>query len=170
MKRAGSDPSDEEEGVTPLDPSPELRRRVLAIADPASPFEGFVGRIARLFDLPEGRARELLADAAPARDEGWSPGFAPGMQLLHLQGGDGAADADCGFVRLAPGARLPPHRHGGLELALALAGRAEEEGSGEVWEPGDLVVREAGSVHGFRTVGDEPFLFAVVLHDGLELV
>lgn len=38
-----------------------------------------------------------------------------------------AASGDLRFVRLAPGATLPPHRHVGEELTLVLAGAYEDE-------------------------------------------
>lgn len=155
--------------VEPMEPDPSLRRRVLASLESDSRFEGFAGRFARLFDLPEARARELLRTAEAPEAGGWVDAPVPGVRLLHFPGGERVATADCGFVRLAPGSVFPAHRHRGAEWTLVLAGRAEEDG-GEIWLPGDLVVREGGSIHGFRCVGDEPYLFAVVLHGGIEAV
>ncbi len=153
----------------PVEPTAALRARVMAIADPATPFAGFAERIARLFDLPDAPVRSILTAAAAPASDSWVDGFAPGMRLFHLQGGASVASSDCGLVQLDVEAAVPRHRHGGLEQVLILAGQAEED-RGELWHPGDLVVRDAGSVHGFRSVGNEPLLFAVVLDDGLELV
>jgi putative transcriptional regulator len=90
------------------------------------------------------------------------------VRLLHLAGGPRVASADCGLVRIEPGARFPRHRHLGDEWSLVLAGEAEE-GTGARWAPGDLVHRPADSAHAFRVVSAEPLVFAVVLQGGLEL-
>jgi anti-sigma factor ChrR (cupin superfamily) len=150
----------------PERPSDELRRRVLASIEPGSRLAGFVARMAKLFDLPEERARELLAAADQVTGPGWVDAPAPGVRLYHFKGGPRVDAADCGLVHLAAGTAFPRHRHLGVEWNLALSGCAEEDG-GERWLPGDLVIRETDSVHGFRAVGDEPFLFAVVLEGGL---
>ena len=49
----------------PERPSDELRRRVLASIEPGSRLEGFVARMAKLFDLPE--ARRLLEEVTGTR-------------------------------------------------------------------------------------------------------
>ena len=157
------------EKLATMEPSADLRRRVLALADPGTRFDGFARRVSRLFDLPDVAVQKLLAAAAAPAQEPWVDGFAPGMRLYHLQGGEAVASADCGLVELAVEASVPDHRHGGVEQVLVLAGRAEDD-SGGVWHPGDLIVSDPGSVHAFRSVGSEPLLFAVVLEDGLELV
>jgi putative transcriptional regulator len=163
------DPTAEELLAPPVEPDPALRRRILASLDPTTRFEGFVARVAGLFDLPEARAREVLAAGDAVQEQSWVDAFVPGVRLFHLQGGERVAGADCGLVHLAPGVRFPAHRHLGREWTLSLAGSAREDG-GEVWLPGDLVVREPGSAHSFLALGDEPYLFAAVLFEGLEPV
>jgi putative transcriptional regulator len=79
------------------------------------------------------------------------------------------AQADCGLVHLEAGTAFPRHRHLGVEWNLVLSGGAEES-DGSSWQPGDLVVREADSVHAFRALAGEPLLFAVVLERGIELL
>ena len=153
--------------IEPVQPSAALRERVLASVDPATRFEGFVLRVARLFDLAEDGARRVLASAGAADTEGWVASEIDGVRLYHFEGGPTVAAADCGLVHLAPGTAFPRHRHLGDEWNLVLSGSAEED-SGEVWLPGDLAIREAGSVHGFRALGDEPFVFAVILNGGIE--
>lgn len=157
------------EAVEPLEPSASLRSRVLAAATAATRLEGFVGRFARLFDLPEPDARRILGEARDAGGQGWVDTPLPGVRLYHFAGGGRVASADCGLVQLAPGTAFPPHRHRGAEWVFVLAGSAEEDG-GDLWLPGDLVIREADSIHGFRASAHEPYLFAVVLHGGIELV
>lgn len=166
--RKGGDRDVDLESVAPVEPSEALRRRVLdSIAGPTR-FDGFVGRFSQLFDFSEDRARTVLEAAQAVEGEAWVDAGIPGVRLHHFPGGERVAAADCGLVHLAPGAAFPPHRHRGAEWTFVLSGRAEEDG-GDVWLPGDLVVREADSVHGFRALGDEPYLFAVVLHGGIEL-
>jgi len=164
---------DEEEDVLPdfepMQPSEALRARVLASVRPASRFEGFVARMGRLFDLTEPRAREVLAVAATMPGPGWVDSPLPGMRLHHFDGGPRLASADCGLVHLAPGTAFPTHRHLGREWNLVLAGSADES-SGALWLPGDLLVYETDTVHGFRAHEHEPLLLAAVLENGLEIL
>ncbi len=151
----------------PLRPSQRIRELVLASLDPGARFEGFGERVAALFDLSVQRARAILAGLDDVAGDAWEAGSVPGIRLLHLDGGPRVAAADCGLVHLEAGLRFPPHRHKGDEWSLVLAGRAQED-SGRFWEPGDILHEPPGSVHGFRALGDEPFVFAVVLHEGIE--
>ena len=153
----------------PRQPSEGLRARVLASIEPASRFEGFVARMARLFDLSEPRAREILAVAATVPGPGWVDTPLRGLQLHHFSGGPRVASADCGLVHLAPGTAFPTHRHRGREWNLVLAGSADES-SGVVWLPGDLLVYETDTVHRFRAHEREPLLLAAVLENGLEIL
>ena len=150
-------------------PSAELRAAVLASASRGTPLAGFGPRLAGFLDLGRERAAELLHAVARAGQAPWVDEGPPGVQLLHFEGGPRHAGADCGLVRLAPGVRFPRHRHGGEEAAFVLAGEAEEEDTGVVWRPGDVVLRAAQTVHAFRALGDVPFVFAVVLHGGFEI-
>lgn len=148
-------------------PRPELRDRVLAAATPGGRYEGLVSRLATFLDLAPARVRELVglvprADLAP-----WVDDRVARVRLLHFEGGPRVASADCGIVRVAPGATYPRHHHRGDEWALVLEGSAKED-SGRVWGPGDLVHNPAGSAHSFRALGPGPFVFAAELHEGLE--
>jgi quercetin dioxygenase-like cupin family protein len=151
-----------------VQPSPALRERVLASVDPARRLEGFVARTARLFDLSEERMREVLCAANSVSAPSWVA-VGPTLRLFHFDGGPSRADADCGLVQVAAGASFPLHRHRGIEWNFVLSGAAEEN-SGELWLPGDLVLREPGTVHGYRVLPDEPVLFAVVLEDTIEVL
>jgi putative transcriptional regulator len=131
------------------------------------PFAGFLERLSDYFDLPAHRVREILGALSQLDEDAWETDR-PGTRLHHFDGGPRVSEADCGLVRMEPGARYPAHRHLGAEWAFVLRGRAEEDETGAVWEPGDLVHRAADSVHAFRVLGDEPFVFAIVLHDGIE--
>ena len=50
-----------------------------------------------------------------------------------------------------------------------LSGSARED-SGTIWYPGDLLRNPKGSRHSFEVLGDEPFVFVVVLDDWIEYV
>ncbi len=147
--------------VAPVAPSPGLRDRILGATRPESRLAGLVDRVAWLFDLPTETCRTLLArvedPAAP-----WERPPLDGARLLHFEPGPRLAGAHCGLVELAPGVVFPEHEHSGTEITLALRGRGRED-DGAVIEPGDLVVRELGTRHTLRSLGDEPWLFAVAL-------
>ena len=147
-----------------LEPSAGLRDRLLASTDPETPWEGFVTRLTELFDLAADRVREIMR--APA--DAWTTGEYPNAALLHFDGGPRLATADCGLVRIAPNASFPHHSHGGDEWSLILSGRAEED-TGVIWEPGDLIHTGADKAHTFRALGEEPFVFAVVLEAPIAL-
>jgi quercetin dioxygenase-like cupin family protein len=154
--------------VLTIAPSGDLRARVLASVDPASLLAGFAPRVATFFDLPQGRAGEILREAADVSGPAWVGTPLPGVRLRHFEGGPRFAGKDCGLVHLAPGTAFPAHGHDGDEWNLMLSGTIEED-SGERWEAGDVVIRTDGSRHSFRAVGPGPALFAVILHGRIDL-
>ena len=154
---------------TSAQPSDRLRQLVLGSIEPATRFEGFVDRLTALLDLDPDRVRELLAaiDAVPQTP--WVAGKLPGAHLLHFDGGARVAQADCGLIYLEPGVLYPAHRHLGDEWTLILRGCVDENGD-HLYRPGDIIFKTVDSVHSFRIVGDEPCVFAVVLHQGVEWI
>lgn len=157
------------EGESPLRPPDSVRAAVLAAVRPERRFEGFVDRMSTFLDLATSNVRALVRsiDVATDPDGGWQPDE-PGTLLYHFEGGPRVAEADCGLVRVEAGSGYPAHRHLGDEWNFVLSGTARED-SGAVWNTGDVVHRKAGSVHSFRVIGDEPLVFAVVLHGGIEI-
>lgn len=121
-------------------------------------FERFGARFAAIFDVTLERAKELLGlvDDPLA----WEPGPGPGSWLVHFQGGPAVAGADTGFVKLAPGARFPWHRHHGHEHSLILAGIGDDSLRGHL-VPGDEPTADGATEHDFVAAGDQPYLFAV---------
>jgi len=158
-----------DERSEPIAPSAGLRDAVLRSVTPAFWLDGFAARFAALFDIGIERAREILAAAGDPARAPWVVAGELGVRLLHFEGGSRVADADCGLVQIGAEVRFPRHRHRGDEWSFILAGSGEEEGTGSRWEPGDLVVRRAGTSHAFRAIGPEPLLFAVVLRGGIDL-
>jgi quercetin dioxygenase-like cupin family protein len=153
----------------PLAPSAARRAELLATLAPATRLEGFVARLATFLDLAPARARELVRSIPEVREATWIDDRVAGVRLLHFAGGPRHAGSDCGLVHLAPGTRYPRHVHVGDEWSFVLSGSAEEEETGAVWSPGDLVRCPPGSAHAFRALGAEPFVFAVVLTNGIRI-
>ncbi len=145
-----------------ITPSNNLRDLLLNAVDPATRFEGFVERLSELFDLSNTRIRELLAAIDEANNQAWKASVLPGTRLLRFDGGPKLATATCGLVKVKPGRIFPAHQHQDDEWVFVLQGQAQED-SGRVLQPGDLDLGAASTSHTFRTLGDEPFIFAVVL-------
>lgn len=129
-------------------------------------FAPFIDRVARFFDVTGERARGLVAllDDPLA----WMPGPARGVELIHIDAGARFAAADAGFVRMAPGARFPRHRHIGQELGLILEGGFTDE-DGSVLRAGELHSRAAGTTHDFVAL-PEGCLFAALVDGGIEFL
>lgn len=140
--------------LPPAAPPPGLRDRVL---DAASPYRSFADRIGALFEVGADTVREYLA--LLGKPEVWH-GFLPGCELLHVEGGPALRGADVGFVRVADGCVFPHHGHGGEERSLVMAGTLVDS-DGVRHEPGELVIKGAGTEHHFRAEGE--VLFAVVV-------
>ncbi len=121
-------------------------------------FERFGARFAAIFDVTLERAKELLGlvDDPLA----WEPGPGPGSWLIHFTAGPSLAGADTGFVKLAPGARFPWHRHHGHEHSLILAGAGDDSLGGHLL-PGAEPMCDGATEHDFVAAGDEAYLFAV---------
>ena len=154
---------------TPPQASDRLRQLVLGSIAPETRFEGFVDRLTDLLDLTPDRVRDLLATIGAVPQPPWVASKLPGAHLLHFDGGARVAQADCGLVHLQPGVMYPAHRHLGEEWAMILQGCVDEN-DGHLHRPGDIVFKPVGSVHSFRIVGDEPCVFAIVLHQGVEWI
>jgi putative transcriptional regulator len=152
--------------IQPVQPSPEVEARLLAAVG-GGRFEAFSARLARMYDVTLDRARELLG--LLERPASWIPQVVPGISLIDFEGGPAAAAADCGFVRLAPGATFPPHTHIGEEMTTILSGRIRDITNDFVLGPGDDYVRVPGSTHTLVCIGDEPCVYASRAMDGIAI-
>ncbi len=157
-----TDPDDAVEGLDlladaiPVDaPPPSLRARLLG-ALAAEPLAPLAVPLASLFEVGEDRARAYLAEIAGER---WET-MAPGVALLHFDGGPGTAGADVGFVRVDDDLDFPFHEHTGEERNLVLRGQLVDD-DGQVYRAGDTFVHGPGSRHTFRSQGG--LIFAVVV-------
>lgn len=142
------------EDLPPVPPPPRLRDRLL---NSASPHRSFVERIARLFEVSVETVREYLMLLSTA--DVWHS-LVPGCEVMHVKGGPALEGADVGFVRVADGCVFPHHGHGGEERSLVMAGTLIDS-DGVRHEPGELVIKGAGTEHHFRAEGE--VLFAVVV-------
>jgi len=151
--------------VVPVTPAPDVKARLLASTG-AGRFEKFSTRIATLYDVTVERARELLA--LVERPASWNR-EAGGISLVHFNGGAAYAAADCGFIRLEPGAVFPPHKHLGDEASIVLQGQMRDAASGRLLGPGDELFQVEGSEHHLSCEGTEPCMFAARAMNGIEV-
>jgi len=94
------------------------------------------------------RLIERVADAdtrhltVALEDGGWQP-WLDGVQIKVLREHDAVLSY---LLRLAPGARLPPHRHPQDEECIVILGRLRV-GTGEAFGPGSYHLAHGGTLH-----------------------
>jgi len=151
--------------VVPAQPAPDVHTRLLASIGNGR-FEKFSARISTLYDVTVEKARELLA--LIERPASWNQ-EAGGISLVHFDGGARYAAADCGFIRLEPGAVFPPHKHLGEEASMVLQGQVRDMSTGRLLGPGDELVVAEGSEHHLLCESTEPCIFAARAMNGIEV-
>lgn len=158
--------------LPPVRPHPVARTNLIAsLVDepreqrPAHRFGDLIDKLAGFFDVTVERARALvdLIDVPAA----WTRGPADGVTLIHLEPGARFAAVDAGFVRVAPGATFPHHRHVGGELVLVLQGAFVEQ-DGTVVRSGEGQDLAVGTRHSFTALPDQECILAVLIWDGLD--
>jgi quercetin dioxygenase-like cupin family protein len=149
--------------VAPATPPPDVKARLMASTG-GGRFEKLSNRMATLFDVAVDKAREFLG--LIERPASWEQEQG-GISLVHFAGGPAYAAADCGFVRLEPGAIFPPHKHLGEEAMLVLQGQLRDGASNRLLGPGDLVLQAEGSEHHLICEGSEPCIFAARAMNGI---
>ena len=149
-----------------VSPPPEVERRLIASIG-GGRFEAFSARMARMFDVTVDRARELLG--LIDRPASWIAQPVPGLHFVDFEGGPTTAAADCGFVRLAPGATFPPHTHLGQEATMILSGRVHDPTNDQTIGPGEDYVRTEGTTHYVVCIGDEDCIYATRAENGISL-
>lgn len=150
----------------PVAPAPSLRARVLAAAEGKGRLARFVEHLARFVDVSAEKARALL-DAVD-ESAAWEAGPAPGVALLHFNGGPRFATADCGLVRFPAGMDWPLHRHLGDEGMFIFQGGIVDD-SGVRHVAGDELHMKPGSEHSFKVLPEEDCVCAVIIHVGIEM-
>lgn len=149
--------------VLPIAPSIDVKARLLASAG-SGPLERFAQRLGSLFDVTVEKARELLG--LMERPASWELQM-PGLALVHFDGGPAYAAADCGFVRLAPGAAFPPHTHLGEESCVVLQGTLRDVTNDRVLAAGDEYFQATGTEHYLVNIGSEDCIFAARAMHGI---
>jgi putative transcriptional regulator len=151
--------------IQPIAPPPDVKQRLMASVG-GGRFEAFSARLAALFDVTIDRARELLG--LIERPGSWVPQI-PGISLVHFDGGPAAAAADCGFIRMTPGAVFPPHSHLGEEVVTILSGQVHDITNNRVIGPGEDYVQTEGTSHYKVCIGDEDCIYASRAMNGIAI-
>ncbi|MCK6547409.1 cupin domain-containing protein [Myxococcota bacterium] len=154
------------DGLTPVAPSPNVRERLFASVAGEHRYFAFGAALSKYFDLARARVEELIRAIDDAATE-WTDGPLPGIRLMHFPGGPATAGADTGFVWFPANLPFPWHRHLGREVNFVMQGSVIDYG-GRVYGPGEAIIKEPGTEHEF-TIGPEPTLLAVVIHEGFEI-
>ena len=151
-------------GVVSVEPSPEVKVRVLASIG-GGRFAGFAASIAAMFEVSVDRAHELLG--LIERSASWRTQL-PGVEMIGFKGGASLGRADCGFLRLAPGTTFPLHAHVGEEQALVLTGRVHDTTNDRVLGPGEAWRLAPGTRHALvGQSSDEWCICAVCARGGI---
>lgn len=149
----------------PVEPDSEIKSQLMASAG-AGKFSSYADQLAKLYDVSSDRANEILA--MMERKKNWDlPG--PGVALVHFDGGPAVQAADCGFVRLKPGAVFPYHRHVGEEYTVVLSGKLRDRTTGREQGPGDVMILDPDSEHEIECIGDEDVIWAARVFNGIEI-
>ena len=154
------------ERLVPMNPSPEVRARVMhSVAAPAARFAPFLAQMAQIVQLSVDKMRAVVARIEEASF--WEAGL-PGLELAHFDAGPSLAGADAGFIRFAPGAVFPRHRHiVSSEITFVLEG-VLRDGDG-IYGPGSVVEHPRDFVHMIAAAPEQPLLI-MVLHHGIQPV
>jgi quercetin dioxygenase-like cupin family protein len=149
--------------IAPETPSPDVKARLMASVG-GGRFERYAKRIAEIYDVTIERGRELLG--LIERAASWEV-RAPGIGLVHFEGGPAVATADCGFIRIDPKMIFPWHTHVGVELSIVLVGTLEDN-AGRILRPGDELLQQPGTEHAIRAQ-DEEVIFATRAFEGITI-
>jgi hypothetical protein len=142
-----------------VEPSPSTRARLMDTVGGTDRFAPFLAPLGRILDMSADALRAVLARIDDAAS--WMPGL-PGMQLMHFDAGPRMRTADAGFIRLAPGASFPRHRHLGHEVNFVLEGAMRDGDT--VHGPGAVVVYDKDSEHLYTATEDRELVLMTVHH------
>ena len=149
----------------PIEPSPAVKSRLMASVGGGT-LERFSKRLGALFDVTVDRAREILG--LIERPGSWEVQI-PGIALVHFDGGPAYAAADCGFIRLSPGAIFPYHKHLGDEAVVVLEGSVYDATNNRLLETGDEYFQPEGTQHALMNRGSVDCIFAARAMHGIEV-
>lgn len=148
--------------MAPVEPSPEVRARVLAGAVPEGRFLRFAERVAALLAIDVERAAVLLDRMQEAK--GWLP-LVPQAQLRPVLVGPNLKGCMATFVRVRAGESLIEHEHFGAERTLILQGTCLDCSDDRIYRAGDFITKPAASSHAVDAQpGPDLLLLSVVEH------
>jgi len=150
--------------LPPVEPSADLRDRILRDATPANRFAQLVDQAARIADLDAEKMAALLAKIDDSSN--WSESLLEGVSMFPVQGGRNTADAIVRFVRIKPGSTFPEHGHLGHETSLVLQGSCRES-SGRIVRRGELIEGEEGMEHALEALPGPDFVYLAVAKGGI---
>jgi hypothetical protein len=151
--------------LPPMEPSPEVRQRVMDAARSVERFGPFVAQLSQIVQLSREKMLQVLALVDQASF--WVQGL-PGVELAHFDAAPALAGADAGFIRFEAGASFPRHRHlVGREITFVLEGILHD--GDRRYGPGEIVEHAADTVHAIAASPDQPLLIMVV-HHGIQPV
>jgi len=146
----------------PIKPSENLKESLIASLETATPFQGYVERFMKTFDLEKKNVEELFNKIIHSASEILEPCGIPKTSLYYFDGGPKVAHNTCGIVQVEAGGIFPSHQHRGKEWVLILQGSALDS-SGRHYHPGDTIVSDENVCHSFRVGNDKDLIFAVIL-------
>lgn len=123
--------------ATPVAPRPELRATLMARVGAAPSADT---QVWRRWQGSEAEWRLVRSD-----EGGFEKTKIPGIEVRRLSV-DEARQQVTMMIRMAPGTRYPPHRHGGREECFVLSGDLRH--ADQVMHGGDYEVVERGTIHG----------------------
>jgi|SRR5579859_48424 len=153
-------------GLAPTGASERLRERILASTGAEGRYGVFADRMARLFDLPLAKARDLMRDLE--RGVAWNATPIPGFEMIKIDTGPRCQGAMTMLARLQPGTVFPAHRHVGEETSFVLEGGFVDSHGVAVGRGGELFKPE-GTHHGFVVDLDGVCLAAAVAFGGIAI-
>ena len=152
--------------VTPRVPALPVQERLMAFIRGEGRFADFIPEVARMFDVDEATARQLVHRLS--EPEAWMEGPAPGVSLLPVEGGPRLMGAFSAFVRLQPGKTFPTHTHGGTEKNFVLQGGFREDSGLEIWA-GESLEKTSGTTHAYVALEGPDCIAASVVWGEIQL-
>lgn len=147
----------------PIEPSQNLRKKLIESLNESTPFHGFVDRFMTLFDLDRKNVESLFDKIVNNPDSIFETSVLPKTSLYFFDGGPQVAESTCGIVKVKAGNVFPAHQHQDKEWMLILQGTATDQ-SGVEYLPGDYIISDKDDSHALRIGKEKDLIFAVVLN------
>lgn len=148
-----------------VQPRKNGRAALLAALGSADRYSPFVGDLARHFDLPASRVRELLRSTDDRN--AWLQSPVDGIHMIDFPSGPNAIADHAGFVTFPKGLQFPYHRHLGPEVNYILHGSMLAD-DGRLYIPGEALSMPTGSAHAFSFPHADTMI--AVIHLGFEFI